>query len=544
MNVLLVDDDLFARNQIKTMFEWTKYGFQLEGEASNGQAAIQYLESGHYDIVITDMSMPVMNGVELIEYISKHWPSMKVIGLSSYSDFQYIRQSMKNGAIDYLLKHELNSESLLTVLRLAKERIEAERQVKGEQQLLSKQLSSNKEIMMLQAMQQILLGRIHDKEEIASVITTLQIPVSMKNFVLIVCQLDDMTVLHEKFSAEELERLYHSFLHICREIIKDVKGSNVFSMETGKLVILVSTGETTSYLYMHNLVSTALNRIRASVKQHINLTACYSVSDVCWHITDIHNHYVKADCALSSKFYLGKDQIIIKGSDITKPTLKAFQGIDLKTEKELAFLVQSMNVNDTTERIQQIFADIYASQLAIKSVQMACVDLIQIINKVAKGSGISTTDIFQEKNPYDILQKIETIGDLKIWILGSFHQLISVLNSRKIEENYSEYGRKAYTYIIKHYNEDISLQSASEWIGISSSYLSKVFKQDFGIGFSEYLNEYRVRQAQSLLQSGLGSLKDIVQQIGFNNYNYFFRVFKSITGMTPTEFEKEQKKEL
>jgi two-component system response regulator YesN len=542
MNVLLVDDDIFARNQLKMMLDWTAHGFQLEGEAGNGISAIQELESKHFDIVITDMSMPVMNGVELIETINACWPSMKVIALSSYSDYAYIRQSMKSGAIDYMLKHELSPASLLGVLEHAKGKIEEEKRSKGEQQLLIEQLSVNQETMVQHAMQQILLGRLQGREEIVAVISTLQIPVALKNIVVIVCQLDNLTALQEKFHADDMDRLCGSFVHISREIIKEVKDSEIFNIEIGKWAIVLAAGEMTSYLFIHNLVFTTLNRIRTSIKQHLNLSACFSVSELCGQIADIHSHYFKAEHALSDKFFRGKDKVIFGAAGAKSPATAAFQGIDIKTEKELTFFVQSLNAANTSDRLHQIFSDIHASHLDMKSVQLACVELVQIIRKVAKDSGITESDIFQKQLPYDVLMKFETIEELKAWILHCYQELIHSLSAGRILENCSEYARKAYEYIDKSYSEDISLQSAADSIGISSSYLSKLFKQDFGIGFSEYLNEYRVERAQLLIQSGIGSLKDIVGQVGFNNYNYFFRVFKSVTGMTPAECEKDQRK--
>ena len=223
MNVLLVDDDIFARNQLKMMLDWTAHGFQLEGEAGNGLSALRKLESKHFDIVITDMSMPVMNGVELIETISACWPSMKVIALSSYSDYSYIRQSMKSGAIDYMLKHELSPASLLGVLEHAKGENEEEKRSKGEQQLVVEQLSVNRETMVQHAMQQILLGRLQGREEIVAVISSLQIPVASKIFVVIVCQLDNLTALQEKFLADDMDRLCGSFFHISEKSLRKLR---------------------------------------------------------------------------------------------------------------------------------------------------------------------------------------------------------------------------------------------------------------------------------------------------------------------------------
>ena len=106
--VLIVDDDVFARSNLKSLIDWEKNGFTIVGEASNGSNAIQLIENEQPDIVITDISMPVMDGISLIGYIEQKYSATKVIAISGYNDFDYVRQSMKKGAVDYILKHKLN----------------------------------------------------------------------------------------------------------------------------------------------------------------------------------------------------------------------------------------------------------------------------------------------------------------------------------------------------------------------------------------------------------------------------------------------------
>ena len=114
MKVLIVDDDAFARNELKNMIDWEENGFTLCGEASNGYIAIDLLEKTCPDVLITDISMPAMDGIELIEYVKSSFPNTLVIALSGYDDFDYVRQSMVKGAKDYILKHRLNKNVLLT----------------------------------------------------------------------------------------------------------------------------------------------------------------------------------------------------------------------------------------------------------------------------------------------------------------------------------------------------------------------------------------------------------------------------------------------
>ena len=119
LKVLIVDDDYMARTHIKSLVNWNKEGFEICGEAANGKAAIEIIDKKAPDIVITDMSMPVFDGASLIKHLEQNYPDIKAIAVSGYDDFDYVRKSMKSGAIDYLLKHKLDSPTLMEVLNVA-----------------------------------------------------------------------------------------------------------------------------------------------------------------------------------------------------------------------------------------------------------------------------------------------------------------------------------------------------------------------------------------------------------------------------------------
>ena len=117
--ILIVEDEFLLRQGIKNLVHWEQEGFQVVGETNNGKEALQLIESLHPHLVITDIVMPIMDGIELTGIIQERYPEIKVIVLSSYSDFEYIKSAMKNGAEDYLLKPTMNPDSLLKAVQSA-----------------------------------------------------------------------------------------------------------------------------------------------------------------------------------------------------------------------------------------------------------------------------------------------------------------------------------------------------------------------------------------------------------------------------------------
>lgn len=143
INVLLVDDDLPMLSKLKNIMNWEAGSFNLCGEASGGYAAIKLLDERKPEIVITDMSMPGMDGLELISYMEEHYPHIQVIAISSYSDVHYVKNSMKKGAVDYILKHELDAETLAAALASARERFAIEQEEQAKTLDLQRQIQQN-----------------------------------------------------------------------------------------------------------------------------------------------------------------------------------------------------------------------------------------------------------------------------------------------------------------------------------------------------------------------------------------------------------------
>ena len=162
---------------------------------------------------------------------------------------------------------------------------------------------------------------------------------------------------------------------------------------------------------------------------------------------------------------------------------------------------------------------------------MICVELIIIVNKTAKVYGLDTSLIYNNSEiPYNRIQKYDNINDLRKWIVDIYTKLVSLLQSYGIDDKYSIHTKNAIKYINKNFHKDISLDDIARNIGVSSSYLSRTFKDDCGKGLNEYLNMVRVEKAKLFLKDEDIKLKDIIYKVGFNNYNYFFKVFKILLG--------------
>lgn len=536
VKVLIVDDDSIARTNIKTLICWNKYGFEICGEAANGESCIEIIKDVSPDIVITDMSMPVMNGVELIDYIEKKYSSVKVIALSGYDEYDYVRQSMKKGAIDYILKHTLNAEILLNTLKMACDMINKERAENDNKCKMQKKLMEGMSIMQHNFIHKLVSGGFDEIYEVKQKISELGLNLDVNNLAAVAVEIDNFKQLKERLDNKGVNKIISSFIDISTDILKDMGRALITNIEEEKFIIIFSLGNKCSSLEIHNYILASIDRIKTSIKRYLNITACFSISGIIENIMDLSKHYSEADKVLKEKFFKGKDMIFQK--HVENNTRKEILNLDINDEKTIIAALKSADRNKLYDCTGNIFNKVLLLGMSQRSIQMICVELINVVNRIARESLIDTKAIYLDEDiPYEEMKKYETIHEVKEWIESIYEKLLRLLEISALRPDYTVPTKKAVEFIHRNYGKNISLNEAAEYTGVTSSYLSRVFKKDCSKGFNEYLNHVRVEHAKWLIESNDYKLKDIAKMVGFNNYTYFFTVFKDFVGMTPQEYE-------
>ncbi|CAM4311963.1 two-component system response regulator YesN [Paenibacillus endophyticus] len=541
LNVLLVDDDLPMLSKLKNMMNWEAHGFLLCGEANGGQAAVKLLHERNPEIVITDMSMPGMDGLALINYIAEQFPHTQVIAISSYSDVHYVKNSMRKGAVDYILKHELDARILQAALAGAKELLAKEQEAQEKTIHMQKQLQQNQTTLLREFIRDLVQHSYGSEEELLLKADKLDVTLNLRMLTVVVAEWDSRRKLEDRFDAKELAFMNGSFMDITDNILADTGNAYMTPVENGKFAFVFSF-DTNSRFIWHTIISEALSRIRVSAKRQLNLVISCSVSDMCSKVETLPSYYKDADKALQERFYEGGDVVIWPGLQRKEASSVNFS-VDVKLEKQLLSLLATLNEEELIFQIEELFARMGKARAPHKTTQMVAVELIHLVNRKSKEAGIAEQDLFEnDHNPYQAIGKFDTLAELKEWIVEIYRRLVQALRPFVHDTLYSDNTRRTMEWIRRHFTEPITLQEAAEVIGVNASYLSRMFKEECGQGFADYVNHVRVEQAKLLIRTGDTDLKDVVKQVGFNHYNYFFTVFKKITGTTPLEYEKQQKR--
>lgn len=555
INILIIDDDTSTRTRLKTLIDWESEGYQLIGEAENGKIAVTLIEKLKPHIVITDMNMPHLDGVGVIKWIQDKQLPISIVALSGYDDFGYVKNSMQAGAVDYLLKHELGERELLEALSKAKDNLEQKAMRRHEhyqaiahsQLILHKkreaffrELIGNESKLLAEDEQALII----DKEWIKEHCQTLELPSKMTPCTLIVIDFDEYKLLEAKeeqgdLKQGHLKRIEESFLDMLLQITKDYPETYSFAIQSGRYGLIQSYSQAYSTLFVYHQIHQMLKRVQTTLKKQLNMTACYGVSPLFYRLELIRKMYDKTLGYLANRLYQGKNKIFME--DNIEAMTQQWLTLSREQEKQLAAALITGDHLATEQEIMMIFDRMYEQRLHLKSVQMLVSEVLRVYHSLAQKNGITLTTIYKSHDPaFEILSRLETLDEIKVWLLTLTNNLLIELVAVGANQEVSQSVKKALVFIQNHYQDDISLEETARFVGVSPAHLSRLFKEEFQTNYSKYVNAIRVEKAKQLMDEGDGKLKDIVEKVGFRNYNYFFKVFKDIVGMTPIAYIEQK----
>lgn len=523
LTVMITDDEVQVRKGLRLKVDWEKHGFKIEKEASNGQEALQILKQSSIDVVITDMRMPIMNGIEFAKQSQKSFPEVKVIVLSGYSDFEYVRNSMKEGVKDYLLK-PVAPDELVEVLRKIRKEIAEEKQKRTEQEQL-KQLAFSH---LQEVQEQYLLHLVRDE-----FVQIHAVKERMKQLQLDDLAQEDMegvflTVeIRTALMKDPLSGQWEPFKKVCQDITADDDRTYIFSNPSYSNIIhffIRMQGE-------KGQITTMVEQIQLKTKEELGLETVVGIGTYVRGITEFKNGYI-ASMLSWSQSRLGSHSQIIEGGT------KRDQMFEFSTdfERKLTNAIENTRFNHFKENLQAELS--VTEKHSVLSFSMAANRVLFLLGSTAKKYDIETGDI----------QKILWECQQSIWQLNSQSQVIELLldlASKIIDEVYLtrfsnvKLIESIRQYVNLHYSNEISLTTLSELFHINSAHLSETFKHHVGQNFSDYLVSLRMKKAESLLKDSQLKIIDIANLVGFSSAGYFSTVFKKYSGHSPLEFRKQ-----
>lgn len=518
--VIIVEDEFIVRYGIRSMIDWEGIGMQLAGEAANGKEALELMEAEMPDILITDIKMPVMDGIELIGKIRAVSPDIKIIILSNLEDFQYAKEAIKHGVSEYLIKSDMMPRDFEQALLKLKESLDTARmeQTSGGSAVSPGPIHKEKFLLDL------IEGHIGDEENGKYEAVKL----GMADF-------HSAYLMHINLNAAD--QGYTERLSVIRRAAAQLHNEDrwrceIFPDKQGDLNILcMETAKERGFIGIAPLKDQA-NELILRVSQTHALLATIGISERFSLWTDLKEAYAQAVTAAKQKMFLGSGRVIVHGSDETRAAEGRAELFKISIHQ-----IQSMVYASQTKELMGYLEEVF-EQLAVRRdvdlVQIVSLELLMALTTLWPDVSNDAQRVLQLKKQYfDELSKLETLDQNRAWFIEAFEALMRHMNEVYHSDRNSII--KATQYIQQFYHQEISLQSISSLVHLSKNYFASLFKKEVGESFLEYLTRIRIEKAKSLLT---GDLKagDVGSLVGIQDPKYFSKVFKKITGVSPSEY--------
>ena len=512
--ILIAEDELMIRQGIKYLVDWELHGFEVVAVARNGQEALKMIEETHPDIIITDILMPVMNGIELIKEISRLHPEIHVIVLSGYSDFEYVKNSFRFGAIDYILKPSLKPDELLSaVIKAARLPDGGQRNMDGGhsiQHLIGRLLSGRCPPEVSDAVTArfpepyfLLFGA--DVESFAA-------PAGMDSF------LRSLDILEPDFlNSVEYERIVFDgwvlvyIINIGEGVGEDCSTDSKIEHRLAEFAETAGCGSPDLFFVCGDRFAGAENiglQYRAEFSRRIR-----------------------------ERFY-HKNERFMHVLDFEKPDgEKGFKISELSKLLSIGSFDKSISL--LSERFSLIVNNKYMDELELKTLaQNAVYQLIAVIDetlgpapKLGSLKARCLTRISKARFAEDFLSDFT----------ASLDEISGIL--REIHDNPNESVMpRILAYIDEHYAEELTLSHLASWFNLNYNYLSAYFGTNYAEGFSKHLARVRIEKAKEQLSQTDMPVSDICTHVGFSDHSYFTRVFRKYAGSTPSSYRAKMKK--
>lgn len=531
--VLIVDDEALVSVMIKSLVQWEDIDVSIEYEAENGKQALEIIRTeGDVDIVITDMNMPVMDGLELIKEIGTMKEPLPVIVLSAYEDYRLVRDAFKLGIRDYLLKTEIDSDNLSALVLQVIQRLKSE-VVNTRSSHLGKKTVNEAALLKEQYIKKMLSQEYEGCKE--SEMEVYGIRLSGPR--LLVCSLwiDNYQVVEERYIKSSLQAFVNSVLNTVGQIIGRIGLGEFISISPQEYVMILSQDRGPN---SWDKAVTILEDIRTNLHRYVNVTVTIGVSDY-GSTRDIHILYSQAQNNVKLRFIYGTNRIIT-----IKDTKKLSDIEEITSIENAGSLIDAIKKNNEsvgmTELEKLLNEKRLLSEASIDNSMIYYAELVFLLINTLNDLGEEVADVFgKDIDFYNQITKFETCQEIHIW-LKNLVRWIFEYRKNKEGMGVSFSISKALAFIHKNYrDENITIQMVSNYVGLSENYFSVLFKKEVGTSFKNHLIKLRVNKAIEIMESTNLKIYEVCDYIGYQNVEHFSRIFKKVTGSSPNKYRNK-----
>ncbi|MDF2594796.1 MAG: hypothetical protein K0R69_1137 [Clostridia bacterium] len=540
--VLIVDDEVLVRVGLKSTIDWEAIGFSIVGEASNGEKGYEQYKMHLPDVIITDIKMPHKDGMWLIKQIREKNKRVKILILTCYDEFEYVREALKLGADDYILKSEIEDEELIDSMNQFKAKLELMPDENEELRVLKQHFESNVVGVKAKLLEELLNKNKLSEETLHNDYLKIQFPVRDSQYAFITFIREDKKK-QDEHSKESNDSINDAIINLIYDICNNEKIHALIRREGDKFQFLLAK----EILYQKSIEQT-VTYLQEKVTQYFNITLSGICSSIFSELAAL-KHILKA-CKVQEEelFYVRGSQLIFlenerddKGEGETGSQGMSVFSLDTDFKKLIIKYIDEENTEKCKEHLKdlaQLFEKYHLNTLEVK---LFYSNLFNTLFEKYGQCFIESCDMKDYQYYYNLIIHFNKMTGLVELVDHVISDVIKSIKEYRIS-NSKCVMKKAMEYIDENYYKKISLEDIANYINLSKHYVSYLFKKETGINISSYINEIRIEKAKQMIVQREYKIKEIFEKIGFSDQQYFSKAFKKTTGMTVTQYRESIEK--
>lgn len=536
LSMVIADDEIIVREFLRDLDIWDEMSVQIVAEAADGQEAYDLCARLKPDILMTDIRMPFMDGLEVSLKLKEQGENIRFIIVSGVQDFDYAKTALSVDAEGYILK-PIKPDEIREVMKKVITGITMERNRDVEIRSMKTLLGENMYLIRENFLRNLVAGSGMNRKDIAEKLEYYCIPLKPQERVMVsVIQVDDYQKSASELPEEERQLMNFQISGIVNDVLEAWNCGICFCMNDGEHIVIFN-----DKVHYNERFAEACNEIIACVDKYIRQSVSIGCGKVVESVAELKFSYDDARSVLKYKFYMGKKSILNSDDirnflDIGKKSIEFPNLYEL--ENDLVNSARLGNIEEVKEALAEVFDRSLSPEksLPVDYIQSVCIEMVCMLTRALYELEESIDKIVAKRS--SIMDTIYRIGNLK-----ELKKYMTEILLRTADYFATKHNNKNLNIIVKikqiidsRYMEDIGVSMLAEEVYLSPNYISLIFKKETGENITDYIKKTRMEAAKELLKNPDLKIHEISEMVGFDNPNYFSLVFKKYAGILPQKF--------
>lgn len=527
--VLLVDDEEEIRTGISRKINWAALGFSLVGEAGNGEEALELAEQLRPDLVLTDIKMPFMDGLELCRRLRQSLPAAKLVVFSGFDDFEYARQAVGMGVSEYILK-PINASELSEVLTRLRRQLDSQRLERRDMETLRRRYEESLPVLRELFYTRLLSGQLRPEQvQERAARYEIELPPGTWAAALVHADLsgggegadrDELVLLSVRSFLEE-----HFALEGC--------GARVVLFGDAAALLAQLSGEDKLYPLLEEL-----ERLSLLSQSYLGIPLAAGVGLPCQGPEELHRSVTGARSALDYRALMGGGPVTYIGD--LEPRSAAAISFEEEDQRQLSAAIRLGTPEQVEQVVGSLMERLRQAGLSLPKCHLFLLEVVTCLVRLTRSGGVAVEDVFgSDFTGMVSISDFSGLEGLGRWLGDRCLKLHELLGRQRTDSAW-RMVEQAKNYIAAHYaDEKLSVETLCSHIHLSPTYFSTLFKREVGMSFTAYVTQVRMEEAVRLLRDTDEKTYRIAQRTGYSDPNYFSYVFKRRFGLSPSKYRAE-----